>query len=188
MTVGRPAIFLDRDGVIVENRDDYVRSWDDVAFIPGALEALARAASADVAFVIVTNQSAIGRGLLDPETADRINDRIRRRIVRAGGRIDAVQLCPHHPDEGCPCRKPRPGMLLRAARELGCDLARSWMIGDALSDLEAGRAAGARTVLVRTGRGADQAARHGLAGVDDLAAALRSIGYAGERSAREQVG
>lgn len=155
--MGQPAIFLDRDGVIIENRDRYVRSWADVAVLPGALAALAAARDSGYAFVIVTNQSAVGRGIISRETADDINRRLLDVIRATGGRIDAVYLCPHAPDDGCECRKPLPGMLLRAAREHDLDLARSVMIGDALSDSGAGQAAGvAQSILVRTGRGRAQ--------------------------------
>ncbi|MBI3176818.1 MAG: D-glycero-beta-D-manno-heptose 1,7-bisphosphate 7-phosphatase, partial [Chloroflexi bacterium] len=146
----RPAIFLDRDGVIIENREAYVRSWQDVAFIPGALDALQGMAATAYAIVIVTNQSGVGRGMLSLETATALNARVVAEIVRAGGRVDGLYLCPHTPEDGCDCRKPRPGMLLQAARELGLDLTRSWMVGDALSDLQAGQAAGAQSVLVLT--------------------------------------
>lgn len=157
---GRPAIFLDRDGVIIENRPDYVRSWDDVAIFPQALRALAAAGRLPRQIVIVTNQSGIGRGLIPQPTAEAINRRLAARIEKAGGRIDGVYVCPHAPEAGCRCRKPRPGLLLQAAAELNIDLTRSIMIGDALTDLQAGLAAGVKTVaLVKTGRGRAQLAR-----------------------------
>lgn len=153
-----PAIFLDRDGVIIENRPNYVRSWDDVKIYPQALTALAKIRDTPFKIVIVTNQSGIGRGLIAPEMATAINNRLVRQIERAGGRIDAVFLCPHAPDARCSCRKPEPGLLLQAAEQLAIDLSRSIMIGDALTDLEAGLAAGvAQVALLRTGRGAEQA-------------------------------
>jgi len=149
----RPAVFLDRDGVIIEHRDDYVKSLAEVAFITVALEALARLARHDILMVIATNQSAIGRGLLARETADAINAYVRERIAAAGGRVDAVYMCPHQPEDNCACRKPAPGMLLDAARDLGIDLGASVMIGDALTDVLAARAAGVRPILVLTGLG-----------------------------------
>lgn len=175
----RPAIFLDRDGVIIENRPEHVRAWSDVAFLPGALAALERLAGSPFAVVVVTNQAAVGRGLVTLEQAEALNAGVVRAVRAAGGRIDAAYLCPHRPDEGCACRKPRPGLLLRAARELGLCLSDSWIVGDAVSDLEAGRAAGARGILVRTGRGAAQAAAAGLVGVADLTAALRLVAAQG---------
>jgi histidinol-phosphate phosphatase family protein len=128
----RPAIFLDRDGVVIANHPDYVRSWADVSFIPRALETLATMAGSPYAIVIVTNQAGVGRGLIPLAEAVSINERVRDEIVRAGGRVDGLYLCPHTDADNCDCRKPRPGMLLRAARELRLDLSRSWMVGDAL--------------------------------------------------------
>jgi D-glycero-D-manno-heptose 1,7-bisphosphate phosphatase len=174
----RPAIFLDRDGVIIENRDDYVKTLAEVQFIPGAVAALARLAALDWAIVIVTNQSPIGRGLVTPAMSEAINAHVRQKIEQAGGRVDGVYVCPHHPEAGCACRKPAPGLLLNAAADLGLDLAASVMIGDALTDVQAGQRAGTQGLLVLTGRGASQApqlARAGLADVpvaEDLAAAL----------------
>jgi D-glycero-D-manno-heptose 1,7-bisphosphate phosphatase len=152
-----PAVFLDRDGVIIENRSSYVRSWEDVKILPGALEALARLAAAPYLIIMVTNQSAIGRGLISLEQAWAINNRLVEHIRCTGGRIDAVFMCPHAPQEQCACRKPKPGLLLQAAEIHKIDLDRSVLIGDALSDLLAGQAAGlGQTILVRTGRGALQ--------------------------------
>jgi len=153
-----PAIFLDRDGVIIKNREAYVRSWNDVETYPKALTALAQANTKPFKFVIVTNQSAVGRGLIPFSAAWEINERLVETIVRSGGRIDGVFMCPHTPQENCECRKPKPGLLLQAAQHLSLDLSRSVMIGDAFSDLLAGQAAGVpRLALVRTGRGAEQA-------------------------------
>lgn len=142
---------------MVENRSDYIRSWEDVDFLPGSLEALADIRDSPYLIVIVTNQSAVGRGYITLERARAISDRILARIVAAGGRVDAIYMCPHAPDAGCSCRKPRPGLILQAARDLDIDLGRSILIGDALTDLQAGRAAQVpTTVLLRSGRGADQ--------------------------------
>jgi D-glycero-D-manno-heptose 1,7-bisphosphate phosphatase len=152
-----PAIFLDRDGVIIENRSDYVRSWEDVAFIPGALSALAKASMSTYKIIIVTNQSAIGRGIISYQTAEEINQRLIQMISNAGGRVDGVFMCPHAPEEKCSCRKPQPGLILQAAEALDLDLSRSTLIGDALSDIQAGQAAGVcQRILVRTGRGSRQ--------------------------------
>jgi D-glycero-D-manno-heptose 1,7-bisphosphate phosphatase len=171
----RPTIFLDRDGVIIENRDAYVRTWEDVAFIPGALEALALAAQSPYAIVLVTNQAGIGKGMIPVEVSDGINRRIRAAIEQAGGRVDGIYVCPHTDADDCDCRKPKPGMLLQAARELDLDLARSWMVGDALTDMQAGQAAGTQTLLVLTGRGPQYQAAYGQACVADVAEALAQI-------------
>ncbi|MGA2618507.1 MAG: HAD-IIIA family hydrolase [Thermoguttaceae bacterium] len=177
----RPAAFLDRDGVIIENRPDYVKCWEEVRFLPGALAALRRLAASHLAVVIVSNQASIGRGLLAAAAAWEIHRRLVAEIERHGGRIDASYFCPHRPESGCDCRKPAAGMLHQAAAELDLDVRHSWMVGDALSDLQAARAAGARAVLVRTGRGAQQEALLSTPGaadwsvVPDLPAAVDHI-------------
>lgn len=154
----KPAVFLDRDGVIIENREAYVRSSQDVVFIPGALPALACLAVSPLAVVIVTNQSAIGRGLLPFGKAQEINRQVLEAIQQAGGRVDGLYMCPHTPAEACDCRKPRPGLLLQAAHELRLDLSHSFMVGDALTDLIAAEQAGVpERILVLTGRGISQA-------------------------------
>jgi D-glycero-D-manno-heptose 1,7-bisphosphate phosphatase len=153
----KPAIFLDRDGVIIENRVSYVRSWTDVAFLPDAHAALALLARTGYAIVVVTNQSAVGRGLMTLAQAEQINRDIVRVIAVTKGRIDHVYMCPHAPADGCKCRKPRPGLLTQAAEDLDLDLSSSFLIGDALTDLQAAQAAGVpHRIMVRTGRGASQ--------------------------------
>lgn len=148
-------IFLDRDGVLIENRPEYVREWSHVHIFPEALQALAQLHGYKV--VIVTNQSAVGRGLISLEVAHEINNQLIRLIKENKGQIDGVYMCPHAPGEQCNCRKPNPGLLLQAAEELSLDLHQSWMIGDAWSDLLAGKAAGVRGVaLLKTGRGNQQ--------------------------------
>lgn len=147
------AIFLDRDGVICENRSDYVKTWDEFKFLPGAKESLAALSHLRLPIIIITNQSAINRGYTTVAAVDNIHRRMVSKIHAAGGRVDRVLYCPHRPDEGCECRKPRAGMLRRAAEELRLDLRRSYMVGDALTDLQVGLAVGATPVMVLTGRG-----------------------------------
>jgi D-glycero-D-manno-heptose 1,7-bisphosphate phosphatase len=152
-----PAIFLDRDGVLIENRDEYIRSWADVEIFPEALEALAMANRSPYKIVIVTNQSAIGRGIVTRDKAEEINVQLLKMIRAAGGRIDGTFMCPHTPEDRCACRKPQPGLLFQAAQALSLDLSQSILIGDALSDIAAGQAAGIpTTILVQTGRGKKQ--------------------------------
>ena len=152
-----PSIFLDRDGVLIENRSDYVRDWSQVSIIPEAIRALSLAPLKKYKVIIVTNQSVVGRGLILLETAQEINQRLINLIRDQNGQIDGVYMCPHTPEEGCSCRKPLPGLLLQAAKDLSLDLQRSWMIGDAWSDVQAGEAAGMRgTILLKTGRGTEQ--------------------------------
>lgn len=153
----QPALFLDRDGVIIENRQDYVRSWTDVTFYPQALGALAKIKSSQHKIFIITNQSVVGRGLISQDAAREINERLVKEIQFSGGRIDGVFMCPHAPQDNCYCRKPQPGLLLDAASMHSIDLQNSILIGDALSDILAGQQAGIpRNVLVLTGRGLDQ--------------------------------
>jgi D-glycero-D-manno-heptose 1,7-bisphosphate phosphatase len=152
-----PAIFLDRDGVINENRDHYVRCWADVTFIPQALIALQTIRHLPHKIIVVTNQSAVGRGIISLAEATAINQQIISAVQAQGGRIDGVFMCPHHPHDECQCRKPKPGLLLQAAQAYDLDLRHSIMVGDGLSDVVAGRLAGVQTAaLVLTGRGKDQ--------------------------------
>jgi D-glycero-D-manno-heptose 1,7-bisphosphate phosphatase len=164
-----PAIFIDRDGVIIENRPDYVRDWSQVSIFQEAIHALSNPKLASYKTIIITNQSAVGRGIISYETAKEINDRLVDLIHNQGSRVDGVYLCPHGPDDGCNCRKPRPGLLLQAAKELSLALNRSWMIGDAWSDIQAGQAAGVRgKIIVKTGRGLDQLSLPKPGGVADF--------------------
>jgi D-glycero-D-manno-heptose 1,7-bisphosphate phosphatase len=152
-----PAIFLDRDGVIIENRADYVRQWAHVTVLPRAMDALSGFQHEGFKIIIVTNQSAVGRGLMTFEDAQLINERLVKTIKENGGWVDGVFMCPHKPEDNCVCRKPQPGLLLQAATKLSLDLRSSWMIGDAWTDLLAGQSAGVEgTIMVRTGRGAAQ--------------------------------
>jgi D-glycero-D-manno-heptose 1,7-bisphosphate phosphatase len=151
------ALFLDRDGVFIENCAHYIRSWEDIQFFPQALAALARIHNIPYKIIVVTNQSVVGRNIISLQTAVALNERILDVVRQANGRIDTSYLCPAHPDSNDPCRKPRPGMLLQAAKEHNLDLSRSIMIGDALTDIQAGQAAGVKqAILLLTGRGQAQ--------------------------------
>lgn len=150
--MGRPAIFLDRDGVINENLPDHVCSWADFQFLPGVLDALCALATHAPIF-IVTNQGAIGRQLVSREGVEEIHRLMLSEIRAAGGEVAEILYCPHTPEARCHCRKPEPGMLLTAAGRFTLDLRRSVFIGDALTDVLAGQRAGCRTILVHTGRG-----------------------------------
>lgn len=145
-----PAVLLDRDGVLNEKRSGYVLSWADFRFLPGAVDAVRRLTLAGWPVIVVTNQSCVGRGMIDAPTLDRIHAMMCAEIAAGGGHITRIFCCPHRPADGCVCRKPAPGLLMQAASELGVDLGRSFYVGDQLSDIEAGRAAGCRSVLVRT--------------------------------------
>jgi len=152
-----PAIFLDRDGVLIENRADYVREWAHVSILPKVIDALSAFQREGFKIFIVTNQAAVGRGLMTLNDAHLINERLVKTIKESGGWVDGVFMCPHKPEDNCVCRKPQPGLLLQAAREFSIDLHSSWMVGDAWTDLLAGQAAGVEgTIMVRTGRGVSQ--------------------------------
>ncbi|HWQ12255.1 MAG TPA: HAD family hydrolase [Roseiflexaceae bacterium] len=150
------AIFLDRDGVINENRAQHVREWREFAFVPGALAALQRLHAAGLPVFVVTNQAIVGRGVVSAAAVEEIHARMLAQVALHGGNIHDVRYCPHDPAVSCGCRKPAPGMLLELAVRWRVDLRRSYMVGDAWTDIAAGRAVGCRCVLVRTGRGAEQ--------------------------------
>jgi histidinol-phosphate phosphatase family protein len=163
----KAAVFLDRDGVINEDRADYVKNWGEFRFIRGVRRALGRLREFGFPVVVVTNQSAVNRGLLSLETLNEIHTRMSREVARKGGIISGIYFCPHHPEEGCHCRKPRTGLLRRAARELNLDLSKSFMVGDTLRDLRAGKRAGCRTMLVLTGQGGATLKKLGQASLKD---------------------
>jgi len=144
-------VFLDRDGVINEERSDYVKSWQEFRFLPGALEALSSLTEVGFRLFVITNQSAIGRGLVSAADVREIHRRMIVEIERAGGRIAQTYCCPHTPEQDCECRKPRPGLLVRAARECGLELTRCYLIGDKPTDIAAGEAVGCQCVLVPSG-------------------------------------
>jgi D-glycero-D-manno-heptose 1,7-bisphosphate phosphatase len=152
-----PAIFLDRDGVIIENVESYVRNLEDVKIFSSSLDALRKLASSPYKIIIITNQSAVGRGIISLQQANEINKKVISTIKDTGGRVDGLFMCPHSPQDRCDCRKPLPGLILQAAEALSLDLNRSIVIGDALSDIQAGQAAGIpHNILVKTGRGSVQ--------------------------------
>jgi D-glycero-D-manno-heptose 1,7-bisphosphate phosphatase len=145
---GPSVVLVDRDGVINRMRPDYVKTWQELELLPGAIESLVRLERAGCEVVVLTNQSAIGRGLASREDVDEIHRRLSALVREAGGRIAAFLLCPHAPLDGCDCRKPAPGLLLRARDEFGFDLSRAVLVGDQMSDLDAARAAGCAAILV----------------------------------------
>jgi D-glycero-D-manno-heptose 1,7-bisphosphate phosphatase len=173
----RRFVLLDRDGTVIEDRD-YLSDPGDVELIAGAAEALRDLSAAGFGLVIVSNQSGIGRGYFDRATLKLIHAELTRRLEEQGVRLDGIYNCPHRPEDGCRCRKPRPGLVERAAKELGFDPARCWVVGDKASDIRLGWAVAAATVLVRTGRGVETESEGGVAPdhvVDDLRQAARVI-------------
>jgi D-glycero-D-manno-heptose 1,7-bisphosphate phosphatase len=149
----RPVVIVDRDGVINRNVSDGVRSWDQFDFLPGSLEALADLKRRGYQVVVVTNQANIGRGLLTPAQLADIHRRMLEAVLAAGGEISGVHVCEHAPDERCVCRKPAPGLLLRAAEIHGFSLQDAFVVGDHPTDVAAARSAGAEPILVLSGRG-----------------------------------
>lgn len=149
-------VFLDRDGVINENSSDHIKSWEEFAFLPNVLMALRWLRLAGFRVFIVTNQAIVNRGLISRASLEEIHARMIARVELSGGRISAVRYCPHDYHENCSCRKPRPGMLLDLARQWKIDLKRTYMVGDALTDVAAGQSVGCRSALVLTGRGSQQ--------------------------------
>jgi D-glycero-D-manno-heptose 1,7-bisphosphate phosphatase len=167
-------VILDRDGVINEDSEDFIKSVAEWKPIPGSLEAIARLCHAGYRVFIVSNQSGIGRGLLNYDALFAIHDRLQRSVAELGGRIDAIEFAPDAPDQATEMRKPKPGMLLDLAKRLGISLDKAHAVGDSLRDIEAARAAGAKPVLVRTGNGREteknKAAMKDVTVYDDLAA------------------
>ena len=146
-------LLLDRDGVINHDSDQYIKSPAEWKPIKGSIEAIARLTQAGWRIVVATNQSGIARGLFDTSSLNAIHDAMHKAVIQAGGRIEAIFFCPHVADAGCECRKPKPGMLLEIERRLNIPLAGVPFVGDSLKDLQAAVAAGARPVLVLTGKG-----------------------------------
>ncbi len=154
------AVFLDRDGTLMEDVD-YLSGFDQIALFPWTVDALRLIARAGYLTVVVTNQSAVARGIVTEDFVRETHAELNRRLEPGGAHIDAFYFCPHHPDatieqyrRQCRCRKPEPGMLEDAARDLSIDLSRSWMVGDRWIDVAAGNAASVRSVLVRSGHAA----------------------------------
>lgn len=147
-------VFIDRDGVVNHDSPDYIKTPDAFHFLPQSPEAFALLAEHRLSAVVITNQSIIGRGWVTQEILDAIFEKMTRGIDAAGGHVDGIFFCPHAPEEGCACRKPKPGLIEAACRAHGIDAGSSVMIGDSAKDILCGKAAGCRaTVLVRTGNG-----------------------------------
>lgn len=188
-------VILDRDGVINEDADDFIRSPEQWTPIPGSLEAIARLCRAEYRVVVITNQSGVGRGLFTLDTMNKINTRMFELIRQKGGQVDALLFCPHTDEDGCDCRKPKPGMFQELARRLKINLTGVPAVGDSARDLEAAVTAGALPVLVETGKGVatrqaiehDADARLGKIPVyDDLASFVdhHMLGDAGRATVR----
>ena len=184
--VRRPAVFIDRDGTLIEEAG-YLNHLDRLVFFPFSVDAVRQLNAGGYAVVVITNQAGIARGIVHESFVETAHRHITERLEAGGAHVDAYYHCPHHPsgivaglNVTCDCRKPAPGLLLRAADEMQLDLARSFVIGDRWHDLQAGRAAGTGAVLVRTGYGAgeEQKPKEGIVAdaiVDSLAGAAAWI-------------
>lgn len=153
-------IVLDRDGVINEDSEEFIKSADEFVPIDGSIDAIARLSHGGYQIAVATNQSGLARGLLDIDALIGIHDKLYRLVKEAGGAIDGVFFCAHGPDDGCECRKPKPGLLREIERRFATALTGVLVVGDSLGDIEAAHAVGARPVLVRTGKGARTLAEH----------------------------
>lgn len=183
------AVFLDRDGTIMEDAN-YVGDVDRVILIPTAPAALARLQDAGYKLFVITNQSGVGRGYFPREAVEQIHAHLDEQFAKSGVRFDRYYVCPHHPEDNCECRKPKPKFLYDAAKEFGLDLSRSFMIGDRPSDIQAGTNAGTQTILVLTGAGRETLAQgviqpSHVAG--DIGAAANWILSGGPGASRDSV-
>ncbi len=171
-------LILDRDGVINYDSDAYIKSVAEWVPLPGSIEAIAQLSKAGWTVAIATNQSGIARGYYDVATLDAMHARLRTLVAEQGGEVGLVVYCPHGPDEGCDCRKPKPGMLKIIAEHYKVPLAGIWFVGDSLGDLEAAKAVDSQPVLVKTGKGEKTQAKNLPVGTlifDDLAAVAAEL-------------
>ena len=176
----RRLVILDRDGVINRDSPDFVKTTGEWLPLPGSIRAIADLSAAGFTVTIASNQSGLARGLFDRAALGAMHRKLRRLVGRHGGRVDRIVVCPHGPDDGCDCRKPRPGLLRRLARFYRCDLNGVPVVGDSLRDLQAAVRVGARPMLVRTGNGrrTESMLDGELAAIevfDDLAAAAATL-------------
>lgn len=171
-------LILDRDGVINYDSDAYIKSVEEWIPLPGSIEAIAQLSKAGWTVAIATNQSGIARGYYDIATLDAMHARLRALVAEQGGEVGLVVYCPHGPDEGCDCRKPKPGMLKIISEHCKVPLAGIWFVGDSLGDLEAAKAVDSQPVLVKTGKGDKTQAKNLPVGTlifDDLAAVAAEL-------------
>ncbi len=171
-------VILDRDGVINEDREDFVRCPADWVPIKGSLRAIERLNRRGILVAIATNQSGLARGMFALNDLDAIHQALARELSELGGHVDGIFVCPHGPSEGCDCRKPRPGLLIQAGQTLGVRAEDTVFVGDRDTDLRAAEAAGIQPILVRTGHGksvVERALERGIVVADDLSSAIEGI-------------
>lgn len=153
-------IILDRDGVINEDSDEYIKSLDEWIPIEGSLDAMAKLYHAGYRIIVLTNQSGIARGYFSLETLNAMHDKLQALLGKRGAKVEAIFYCPHGPNDTCDCRKPKPGLFHQAAKTFALDLNGVLAVGDSWRDIEAAQAAGASPVLVKTGKGQQTASKH----------------------------
>lgn len=146
-------IILDRDGVINQDSDDYIKSVDEWTAIPGSLEAISRLKKAGYLVTVASNQSGVSRGLFSESDLQKIHDKLEKQLASRGTKIDGIFYCPHGPRDNCICRKPKPGLLLQIARQFDIKLSETPFVGDNIGDVKAAQMANAKPILVRTGKG-----------------------------------
>lgn len=173
-------VILDRDGVINHDSSEFVKTADEWLPLDGSIDAIAALSQAGFTVAIASNQSGLARGLFDSVALDEMHEKMRGLLAAAGGQVEHIAICPHGPDDGCDCRKPRPGLLQQIARRFDVDLTDAAVIGDSLRDIQAASAVSARPMLVRTGNGekTEKALPESLAHIeiyDDLAAAAHAL-------------
>lgn len=161
-------VILDRDGVINVESREYIKTPEEWIEIPGSMEAIAKLKQAGHQVVVATNQSGLARGFFTQATLDLIHQKMKARLADFGAEFDGIFYCPHHPDDRCECRKPKPGLLLQIAKQFNTDLSKAIMVGDSLRDIQAGQAVNTRIALLRTGNGAEteRASLDALAGAE----------------------
>ncbi|EMB2608025.1 D-glycero-beta-D-manno-heptose 1,7-bisphosphate 7-phosphatase [Pseudomonas aeruginosa] len=176
--MSRSLLILDRDGVINLDSDDYIKTLDEWIPIPSSIEAIARLSQAGWTVAVATNQSGIARGYYDLAVLEAMHARLRELVAEQGGEVGLIVCCPHGPDDGCDCRKPKPGMLRQIGEHYGVDLSGIWFVGDSIGDLEAARAVDCQPVLVKTGKGVRTLGKplpEGTLIFDDLAAVASAL-------------
>ncbi len=169
------AVFLDRDGTVNRESENYIKSWNEFYFLPGSKEAIALLSQNSYMIFVVTNQSGVARGIISKEDLLDIHSRMRTEIEKSGGHITEVYCCTHHPLDLCECRKPNTGMLESAVKDYGISLSDSYVVGDKPLDIEMGKRAGCKTILVRTGYGVNYEGTKPDAVADDLLAAAKLV-------------
>lgn len=153
-------IILDRDGVINYDSDEYIKSPDEWLPIPRSLEAIAQLNRSGYQVLVATNQSGIGRGYYDFDTLDLIHEKLMRELASVGGYIQEIFFCPHHPDDNCPCRKPKSGMFRQMQKKYPINMAETFFIGDSFVDVQAAQTMGCTPILVMTGKGESEITKH----------------------------